>query len=255
MDILRVEGLSKNFQGLEVLRELSFGVRSKEKLAIIGPNGAGKTTLFNVLGGQLPASSGSIYLLDQEITAMRPYQRLHLGLSRSYQINNLFDELSLLDNMILAVQGAESPRFRVFEKIDSQSPVFTEAKNLLDSLGLWEMRSVRVKSLSYGDQRLVEVAFGLASKPGLLMLDEPTAGLSTAEANAFEHTIKELLGNTPLLFTAHDMDLVFNLADRIMVLYSGGIIAQGSPDEIQEDPAVREIYLGKGIDPNDFGIE
>ena len=249
MEVLRVEGLSKNFGGLQVLQELSFTVEAGDKLAIIGPNGAGKTTLFNVVNGQLPATAGRVYLLGQEITRLAPHRRLHLGLSRSFQLNNLFFNLTLIDNMLLALQGAQYPHFRMFRSINTD--FFAMAQNLLEPMGLWEKRFDPVATLSYGDQRLLEIAFALASKPKLLLLDEPTAGLPGAEATAFADTIRNLLGDTALIFCAHDMDLVFNLADRIMVLYFGKIIARGTPEEIRADPMVQEIYLGGEVTSRD----
>lgn len=244
MEVLRVESLSKNFGGLQVLQELSFNVEAGERLAIIGPNGAGKTTLFNVLGGQLPATAGRVYLLEQEITRLAPHRRLHLGLGRSFQLNNLFFSLTLMDNMLLALQGAQYPHFQMFRPINTRTDLFATAQNLLEAMDLWERRLTPVRTLSYGDQRRVEVAFALAAKPKLLLLDEPSAGLGRGEATVLADTIRNLVEGTALVFCAHDMDLVFNLADRIMVLYFGRIIAQGVPQEIQANPRVREIYLG-----------
>jgi len=244
MEVLTVKGLKKSFGGLEVLRDVSLNAKAGEKLAIIGPNGAGKTTLFNVIGGQLPATSGHVYLYGQDITTMAIHRRLHHGLARSFQINNLFFDLTLMDNVILALKGARYPHFQMFRSIEADTEISSAAQALLESMGLWEMRLNPVAALSYGDQRLVEVAIGLASKPKILLLDEPTAGLSTADAAVFGDTISNLLGDTTLLFCAHDMDLVFNLADRIMVLCFGEIIADGTCDEIKCDLKVREVYLG-----------
>jgi branched-chain amino acid transport system ATP-binding protein len=226
------------------LQEISFNIAPGEKLAIIGPNGAGKTTLFNVIGGQLPATAGHVYLSGEDITGMAPYRRLHHGLARSFQINNLFFNLTLLENVVLALKGARHPHFQIFRSVGADTEILEKARVLLESLGLWEIRLSPVSSLSYGDQRLVEVAIALASKPKLLLLDEPTAGLSTADAAAFGDTIRGLLGDTTLLFCAHDMDLVFNLADRVMVLCFGRIIADGTCDDIKCDVKVREVYLG-----------
>lgn len=244
MEIMRVEGISKNFGGLQVLTRISFSIEPGEKVAIIGPNGAGKTTLFNVLGGQLAATEGNIWFINRDITRLPPNRRLHLGLARSFQINSLFPTLTLMENMFLALHGARYPHFRFFRPIRSREDLYIRAEELLRVVDLWEMRNSPVSSLSYGDQRLIEVVFGLASEPKLLILDEPTAGLATAEAVSFENRIRKLLKDATLLFCAHDMDLVFNLADRILVLYYGRLIAKGSPEEIRVNPRVKEIYLG-----------
>lgn len=244
MQVLRVEGLSKSFGGLQVLRDISFGVEAGEKIAIIGPNGAGKTTLFNVLGGQLPATGGHIFLAGEEITHLAPHRRLHLGLARSYQLNNLFFNLSLLDNMLLALYGAERSHIQMFRSLDNRNDLLTLAQTLLEPMDLWEKRVDIVATLSYGDQRLLEIVFALASNPKLVLLDEPSAGLPTAEAATFANKIRGLSGKRTLIFCAHDMDLVFNLADKIMVVYFGQIIAQGHPQEIKANPKVQEIYLG-----------
>lgn len=244
MQVLRVEGLSKSFGGLQVLQDISFAVEAGEKIAIIGPNGAGKTTLFNLLDGQLSATGGHMFLAGEEITHLTPDRRLHLGLARSYQLNNLFFKLSLLDNMLLALYGAERSHIQPFRSLDNRGDLLISAQNLLEPMDLWEKRFDSVTTLSYGDQRLVEIAFALASKPKIVVLDEPSAGLPTAEAAAFANKIRSLSGKATLMFCAHDMDLVFNLADRIMVLYFGEIIAQGLPQEIKANPKVQEIYLG-----------
>ncbi len=246
MAMMTIESVSKNFGGLQVLERISFSIETGQILAIIGPNGAGKTTLFNVLGGQLLASDGRIRFMDRDITRFSPNRRLHLGLARSFQINSLFPELTLMDNMLLALHGARHPHFRFFRSMKSRRDLFSRAEELMESIGLWDMRDSPVSSLSYGDQRLLEVAFGLASEPRLLLLDEPTAGLSTAEAADFDNTIRQLLGDATLFFCAHDMDLVFNLADKILVLYYGKLIAEGRPEEIKTNPKVKQIYLGHG---------
>jgi len=246
MAMMTIESVSKNFGGLQVLERISFSIETGQKLAIIGPNGAGKTTLFNVLGGQLLASDGRIRFMDRDITRFSPNRRLHLGLARSFQINSLFPELTLMDNMLLALHGARHPHFRFFRSMKSRRDLFSRAEELMEYIGLWDMRDSPVSSLSYGDQRLLEVAFGLASEPRLLLLDEPTAGLSTAEAADFDNTIRQLLGDATLFFCAHDMDLVFNLADKILVLYYGKLIAEGRPEEIKTNPRVKQIYLGDG---------
>jgi branched-chain amino acid transport system ATP-binding protein len=244
MMLLRVENLSKHFGGLQVLNDVSFAVEAGQKLALIGPNGAGKSTLLNVIGGQHQASAGEVWLGEQLITSLPPNRRLHLGLGRSYQVNNLFFSLPILNNVLLALYGGEKSHVQMFGDLMKRRDLMAEAENLLETVGLWEKRFRALDSLSYGEQRLVELLCAFTSKPKLVLLDEPSAGLPTAEAAAFADVIRKLSGETAVFFCAHDMDLVFNLADRIMVLYFGRIMAHGRPKEISADPKVREIYLG-----------
>jgi branched-chain amino acid transport system ATP-binding protein len=197
-----------------------------------------------LIGGQLPASHGRVYLDQKQITRLAPHKRLHLGLGRSYQVNNLFFDSRVLDNVLLALYGAKRRHSHVFAALERRPGILEEAERLLDTVGLWEKRFQPVHTLSYGDQRLVELLFAFASGPKLVLLDEPSAGLPTAEAAAFADVIRGLAGDTTLIFCAHDMDLVFNLADTIMVLYFGRVIAKGPPHEISADPRVQEIYLG-----------
>jgi branched-chain amino acid transport system ATP-binding protein len=244
MTILRVERLSKHFGGLSVLTDVSFAVEAGEKLALIGPNGAGKTTLLNMIGGQLSVSGGHIFLEDRNITRLSPNRRLHLGVGRSFQINNLFFELPVLDNVLLALHGAERRHLRMFQRLEGRTELLEGAESKLELVGLAGKRHESLQVQSYGDQRLVELLCAFSGKPKIVLLDEPSAGLPTAEAAAFADVIRRLAGDTTVLFCAHDMDLVFNLADQIMVLYSGEIMTKGSPQEVGADPKVQEIYLG-----------
>jgi len=244
MSILRVENLSHSFGGLKVLDNIFFTLEVGERVALIGPNGAGKTTVINVLSGVLPCQSGRIYVLGQDITKMPPHGRAALGLARSFQINTLFPNLSLLTNVILAIQGVKADRFQMLRAISSYTDNFTRAKELLDLVGLWEKRDNSVTALSHGEQREVEILLALASQPKLLMLDEPSAGLSATETDVFIDMMRHLVKGTTVFFCAHDMNVVFGLAERVIVLYYGRIIAQGTAEEIQKDPEVMEIYLG-----------
>lgn len=243
MEALRVESLSKNFGGVQALHNVSFNVEAGEKLAIIGPNGAGKTTLFNVLNGQLSPTAGRIYFYGEDITNLPTYRRAHLGQSRSFQITSLFVRLTVLENCLLALQGTRLSRFQVFRPITAYKHLFAKAQELLGAAGLWDKRDEPVRNISYGEQRKLEIAMTLALEPKLLLLDEPSAGLTAGEGAAIVDMIRGLRGITTLV-VAHDMDLVFGVAERIMVLHYGEIIAQGKPEEMKVNPRVREVYMG-----------
>jgi len=244
MEVLKVEGLSKRFGGVYSLEDVSFSVSGGERLAIIGPNGAGKTTLFNVLAGQLSATRGRVYLFGQEITNIAPNRRARLGMARSFQISNLFFNLTVLDNTLLAIQGRRARSFQMFRSIETYGDMFAKAKKLLSTTDLWEKRDDLVRNMSHGEQRNLEIVLSLASEPKVLLLDEPTAGLTEAESANIFKLVSGLGSDTTVLFVAHDMDLVLNVADRIIVLHYGHTIAEGTPEEIQANPKVKEVYMG-----------
>ena len=241
MEALKIEGLVKNFGGLEVLQGLSLRVEVGEHVAIIGPNGAGKTTLLNILTGTLSTTAGRICLFGRDITTMPTCERVHLALGRSFQISSLLPNLTVLDNILLALHGVKRSRWQIFRPITGYNEILVDAQKLLESIDLWKKKDEPVQAISYGEQRELEITLSLASEPKLLLLDEPTAGLSIAEIPPFIDMIKTLAKGTTVLFTSHDMDVVFGLADRVVVLYFGQIIAQGTPEEIQAAPKVREI--------------
>ncbi len=244
MEVLRIEGLSKRFGGVYSLEDVSFSVSLGERLAIIGPNGAGKTTLFNVLAGQLSATRGRVYLFGQEITNIPSHRRARLGMARSFQISNLFFNLTVLDNTLLAIQGTRARSFQMFHSIETYEDMFAKARKLLNTTDLWEKRDDLVRNMSHGEQRNLEIILSLASEPKVLLLDEPTAGLTEAESANIFKVVNGLGSETTILFVAHDMDLVLNVADRIIVLHYGHTIAEGTPQEIQANPKVREVYMG-----------
>ena len=244
MEVLRIERLSKNFGGVQALKDISFTVEAGERLVIIGPNGAGKTTLFNLLTGLESATAGRIYFLGKEITTMPTHRRTHLGQGRSFQITSLFPNFTVLDNALLAVQGTKPSRFQPLRPITAYKHLFTKAQELLGAVALWEKKNEFVKNISYGEQRRLEIALTLALEPKLLLLDEPSSGLTTAESADIIDVIQKLGGDITVLLVAHDMDLVFGVAERIIVLHYGEVIADGTPEEIRADPRVKEIYMG-----------
>lgn len=251
MEALKVEDLSKNFGGLKAVDRVRFGVAVGERLGIIGPNGAGKTTLFNLLNGQLPSTEGRIFLFEKEITDLSPNRRAHLGISRSFQISRLFYRLTVLENCLLALMGVQPIRYHMFRSTGRYPQLMERAQKLLAPVALWEMKNEWVKNMSYGDQRRLEIVLSLASEPRVLLMDEPTAGLTSAEGAKIIEMLGNLGKDISVLIIAHDMDLVFGVASRILVLHYGKIITQGKPEEMKKNPQVKEIYMGLGEHPAD----
>jgi branched-chain amino acid transport system ATP-binding protein len=244
MEALRIEKLSKDFGGIRAVDNVSFTMDQGEHLAIIGPNGAGKTTLFNLLGGQLSPTTGKVYFFGQDITHIPAHKRTHLGMARSFQIAALFINLSVLENMLLALQGTKPSRFQVFRDSASYRPFYTRAEELLGSMDLWSKKDEPVNSIAYGEQRKLEIALSLASDPRLVLLDEPSCGLTAIESADITSRIRKLGEKITVMLVAHDMDLVFGVAQRILVLHYGEIILQGTPEEIRTNAKVKEIYMG-----------
>jgi len=244
MDALKIENLSKNFGGLEALLNVSLSVETGARRAIIGPNGAGKTTLFNLIAGEFPPSRGRILLFGQDITATPLHARTGMGLSRTFQVNNLFLKLTVLDNVLLGIKARQGFGFQMFRPLSAYLHVYEKAARLLKKSGLWKKRSVAVKALSYGEQRQMEIILALTSDPRILLLDEPTAGMSAAESKALIEVIQDLGRDVTVLMIAHDLDLVFEVADKITVLHYGQVVAEGRGEDIQGHPRVKEIYMG-----------
>jgi len=244
MAVIESRGLTKTYGGVHAVSNVSFAVEPGENLVIIGPNGAGKTTLFNMLNGQIPPSAGQIFYLGQDITNLPAHRRTHLGIGRAFQITSLFNELTVIDNMMLAVQGTRPERFQIFRPIKGNKRLMARVGELLDSFGLWELRDERVSCISYGDQRKLEIALSMASDPTMLLLDEPSCGLTAAESEELCTRIINFGKAVTLIVVAHDMDLVFSIATRIMMLHYGEIIVEGNPEEIKNSAIVKEIYMG-----------
>jgi branched-chain amino acid transport system ATP-binding protein len=243
---LRTEKLRKHYGGLRAVDGVDLEVRQGERRAIIGPNGAGKTTLFHLLSGEVPATSGRIFLFGQDITRLPSYRRTALGIGRTYQVTNLFPRLTVLENALLATFGLRREKYDPFRAAWQHRQALEDARRLLEEFGLWEKRDWPIGSLSYGEQRQLEIVLALAGRPRLLLLDEPTAGLSPAETQVVTRLVAGLDPQITVLLIEHDMDVAFQVAQRVTVLHFGRVLAEGTVDEVRGNPEVQAIYLGVG---------
>jgi branched-chain amino acid transport system ATP-binding protein len=244
--VLELKGLSKSFGGLHAVRDVTFSVMAGARKAIIGPNGAGKTTLFNLITGTFPASSGQVLLFGRDVTSWPSHRRTAMGMARTFQITSLFPGLTVLENVLLAIEGTRPTKFVMWRFQTSYRDLQEKALRLLEQANFLDRREVEVRYLSHGEQRQLEIVLGLASDPRVLLLDEPAAGLSSGES---AEMVKFLLGLDPhlaILLIEHDMDVVFDVADEISVLHFGQILETGTPEAVHNSPRVQEIYLGAG---------
>ncbi|WP_409304795.1 ABC transporter ATP-binding protein [Peribacillus sp. SCS-155] len=246
MSLLQVENISKSFKTLQVLQSVSLEVQPGERHVIIGPNGAGKTTLFNCITGTLPINSGKVFLEGQEISRLPSHKLVHLGMSRTFQKNNLFGDLSVEENLHLALASTKPYRFQIFNALSNHRDLKRETDELLEQWDISKRRTEKVNNLSYGEQRLLELLLAMASKPKILMLDEPTSGMSPAETVQTSQMIQKLPRSIAILVIEHDMEVVFAIADRITVLHHGEVILSGRPEEVRNNEHVRQIYFGGG---------
>jgi branched-chain amino acid transport system ATP-binding protein len=244
---LRLGKVCKSFGRTEIIRGVDLSVPQRERHAIIGPNGAGKSTLFNLISARFPVSSGNIELKGEDVTGLRPFEIRRRGLSRSFQITNIFHNLSVFDNVRCAVLWPLGYRYSFWHRLSALRDARERADAIIEDIGLVRRRGSTASMLTYAEQRALEIGITIAGGADVILLDEPTAGMShteTAEAVALIRRVSE--GRT-LLMVEHDMSVVFGLADRISVLVYGQIIATGTPAEIRQNPAVREAYLGTGF--------
>ena len=244
-DLLQVESLSKRFGGIVATDDLSISIPEGQLHAVIGPNGAGKTTLIAQLSGQLTPDSGRIQFDGSDLTTLSTPMRSALGLARSFQITSLFLDLSVLDNVALAVQAHAGHSFHFWRDARREPELRDPARARLARVGLTARENLPASALSHGERRQLELAMALASKPRMLLLDEPMAGLGPEESARMVAMLRELKKEVTILLVEHDMEAVFALADRITVLVYGRAIASGAPDVIRADEAVREAYLGE----------
>jgi len=244
MHILAIEGLTKNFGGLRATDGLSFNVEEGKLTSVIGPNGAGKTTLFNLITGMIRPDAGRVLFKGEDVTHLPVYQIVRRGISRSFQIINLFNELTVYDNVWLGVQAQQGHGSEVLTKSESLGSVRDETERTIREIGLAGKEDTAVKGLSYGDRRLLEITVALTAKPSLLLLDEPMSGLMSDDRKRVAAFMKQLAGRLTLLVVEHAMDVVLTISDHIVVMHQGRLLAQGTPDQMRANAQVQEAYLG-----------
>lgn len=245
MNILETKAICHDFSGLQVLMEVNLDVKEGERHAIIGPNGAGKTTLFNVITGTYKPSEGQVFFKRKEVTGFPPHKLVRLGMGRSFQITSTFTWLTAFQNIRMGILSKRGIRFNFFRFLDEMDDITRETDAVLKRINLDGERDIPANMLSYGKSRSLEISMALATDPDLVMLDEPTAGMSVDETHNAVELIRRLTEGKTMVIIEHDMDVVFSLADRITVLHLGGILASGSPDEIRDNQAVKDAYLGE----------
>jgi len=245
MNILETKGLFHDYSGLEVLFDVNLQVKEGERHAIIGPNGAGKTTLFNTITGTCCPSKGKVFFKGKEITGFPPYKLTRLGMGRSFQLTSTFLRLVTFQNVRLAILSKKGIRFNLFRRVDKMAEITQETLEILKSINLEQEVLMPASLLSYGKHRSLEISMALATNPDLILLDEPTAGMSRDETHTAVEMIKRLTEGKTVVIIEHDMDVVFSIADRITVLHYGQILATGTPDEIRQNQKGKHAYLGE----------
>jgi branched-chain amino acid transport system ATP-binding protein len=241
---IEIDNLAKVFGGLRAVDGVSLRVAPGERRALIGPNGAGKTTLFHCVTGTLPASSGHVRMLGRDVTHMPEYRRTQLGMGRTFQITNVFTELSLAENLILSIVGTDRRKWIIHRPLAAFPAIREQALAGLAAVGLADRCDHPVKLLSYGERRQLELALALNTNPKVLLLDEPCAGLSPSERARIFKMVRALPRDMTIVLIEHDMDVALGLADRVTVMNRGRVMAEGTPDDVQANPEVRDVYFG-----------
>ena len=245
--MLELRGISKRFGGVVATDDVTLEVTKGEVHALIGPNGAGKTTLIAQISGVLPIDAGRIFFDGADVTQLTTHARVAAGLARSYQITSIFRRFTVLDSLALAVQARSGSSFSFWRPVSAERALYDEAALIANEIGLGDRLHVVSSNLAHGEQRALEVGLALATKPQLLLLDEPMAGMGPQESQAMIALIEKMRSRVTVLLVEHDMDAVFRLANRISVLVNGHLIATGAPAQIRADPAVRKAYLGEEL--------
>ena len=245
-DYLHIQNIHKDFSGLKVLTGVDFKVRQKERHAVIGPNGAGKTTLFNMISGKFKPSAGAILFKGEDISGKPPHVLNRHGMSRSFQITNVFQELSVFDNILSGVRSRSGLRYHFLKKPASDRNIIEKTEGIIAEVGLTAVKNQPASSLSYGQQRALEIGITLSTEPELILLDEPTAGMTREETEHAIRMIDQVTAGRTLIIIEHDMEVVFSLADTISVLHYGTILVSDTPEKIRNDQRVKDAYLGEG---------
>lgn len=242
--ILRTENLSKSFGALQAVLNVDLNVKKGTIHSIIGPNGAGKTTLFNLLTGFLQPSAGKIFFQDRDITKLQPYQISQFGIGRSFQITSIFNELTVRENIRIVLQSRTKANYSFFNSMNGLRSLEEKAQEILNRIGLEDKEDLLSKNLSHGEKRILDIGIGLASNPDLLLLDEPASGLVGDEIQRVTDLVKNISNYVTIVLVEHNIDVVLSISNIITVLYYGEVIAEGRPEEIQNNAKVQEIYLG-----------
>jgi branched-chain amino acid transport system ATP-binding protein len=243
--LLETQSLTKRFEGITAVDDVDLAVPEGTLKSIIGPNGAGKTTLFNILSGALEPTAGRVRLAEEDITGLPPEQITRKGIARSFQITNIFTELSVLDNVRIAVQARERGGWNFVQHVESKGSYREQSLTLLDRVGLEEFQNTEAGTLSHGDKRALELALVLALDPEVLLLDEPFAGMSQFEIEELRDLLDDVANEYTIVLVEHNIDVVMSVSDAVAVLENGSVIADAAPDDIRDDPRVQQAYLGE----------
>ena len=244
-NILELKGIYKDFEGLQVLSDINLEIREGERHAVIGPNGAGKSTLFNLITGKYSPSKGRVYLKGADITGANPFKPNRMGMARSFQITNIFRTMTVFENVRSAILSKNKIRYDLLSRLSKMEEIHSQTEKVLGEIGLLGRKENTAGQLSYGQQRALEIGLTIATDPELILLDEPTAGMSSEETREAVKLIERVTEGKTLIIVEHDMEVVFKIANRISVLYYGQVLASGLPEEIRNDPKVKDAYLGE----------